>query len=405
MLEWEFGRLLTIAIKCMAAHEGKSIGETQQWIADELGWNVHMVRRWQRGERMPERREVEWLAEQAILKGRMPPDWLGKFLKAANFQGGETLIERLLGNDGYRCEFLDDRETDRGEIFARVREHVLQARRRLWVLNAHPREPSLEDYLTQIRCGEPEKRVRSLKSLLRQHTYYKQLITRAADMPGEFEYIRIVQLDDVNPDRPPRITLANTGYSYVYHFYDMLKKREQLKDRRKQIKAMLYAGTLLRDATFLIIDDHTLLWQVSGLRREMENGIQAQELRGLLTIQKRHQAQVVQQVASLYEHLWRGPHQGHIINVTLEDLSLLVSDVPLLENVLAPDLRQLLDDLWRIKTYLLFWETVQTVYDSEPSALRQIMCAEMMPAFKKQPDWSEALAWLLPDSKLRECLD
>lgn len=405
MLEWEFGRLLTMAIKCMAAHEEMSIGETQQWIAGELGWNVHVIRRWQRGERMPERREVEWLAEQAVLKGRMPPDWLADFVKAADFQEKEVLTYRLFGNDGYRCEFLDDRETDRGEIFARVREQVLQAQRRLWVLNAHPREPNLAEYLAQIRRGEPEKRVLSLKSLLRQHTYYKQLITRAADMPGEFEYIRIVQLDDVNPDSPPRITLENTGYSYVYHFYEMLKKREQLKDRRKQIKAMLYAGTLLRDATFLIIDDHTLLWQLSGLRGEMRNGVQAQELRGLLTIQKRHQAQAVQQVASLYEHLWRGPHQGHIINVTLEDLSLLVADVPPLEDVLFPDLGQLLDDLWRMEIYALFWEVAQTVYDSEPPALRQIMCAEMMPAFKKQPDWSEALAWLLPDSKLRECLD
>lgn len=90
-----FGRLLSGAIKSIAAYEGK----TEPIIEDELGNQMHLagktIQRYKAGHLPPEDHAVEVLAEAAIKRGYLGREWLQRFLRAARYPFAEKLLDQL----------------------------------------------------------------------------------------------------------------------------------------------------------------------------------------------------------------------------------------------------------------------------------------------------------------------
>ena len=92
----EFGRLLSQAIKCIAAREDRTVESVEQAIGDILGFSLHTVQRWRRGY-IPEPEVVNHLVEIAVRRGNMPPTWVRSFLAQARHPQPDRLIESLAG--------------------------------------------------------------------------------------------------------------------------------------------------------------------------------------------------------------------------------------------------------------------------------------------------------------------
>ncbi len=397
----EFGRLLSQAVRCIAAREDKPIERVEQELGDLLGFSIHTVQRWRRGY-VPDPNVVRRLAEVGVRRGNMPPGWLRRFLTQAQYHEADRVIEALAGQYGYICEFLDDRVIPGVEIFKRAQEYVLQAESRVWILNSHPREPTLQESLAEVQSGSLQERVLALEKLVSQHTYYERLIRRAVSKPGRFEYVRIVQVP-VCGEEHPVISLETTGYHYLYHFYRMLKERKESKAPGREIKVLLYAGSLLRDTTFAVIDEHTLLLQITGLTWP-SSGEPAYKLRGLLVIQSEARPNVVTQFADLFAYIRRGGREGKIENVTLADLDKFKDQIPPLEDEIVEPLDDLLEALWQAREFDSFIRVVQSVYGSDLHPLRQVL-VNLLPKYQRHSQWSLVLNALgTVDRELREFL-
>ncbi|RMF38053.1 MAG: caspase family protein [Chloroflexi bacterium] len=211
--------------------------------------------------------------------------------------------------------------------------------------------------------------------------------------------MRIVQVPE---DRHPEISPETTGYHYLYHFYQMLKERETSWRPGREINVLLYAGSLLRNTTFAVVDDHTLLIQITGLRRQ-STGATAYELRGLLVIQSEAHPSVVTQFADLFDYIRKG-HEGQITNVTLEDLERFRDQIPALESVIAGPLDGLLEDLWAAERFDDFNRVVRTIFDSHLPPLQQVLM-DLMPKYQQRPQWPLVLnALRTADPELYEAL-
>jgi len=90
-----FGRLLSGAIKSIAAYEGK----TEPIIEEELGQLIGIagktIQRYKAGHLPPEDRTVEILATAAIQRGYLGREWLQRFLHAARYPFADKLLDRL----------------------------------------------------------------------------------------------------------------------------------------------------------------------------------------------------------------------------------------------------------------------------------------------------------------------
>lgn len=395
----EFGRLVTKIIKCIAAHEEKLIRAVEQEIGTLLGFSVHTVQGWRRGNIPPDPEVVRQLAEIGVRRGRLELSWLRRFLAQARYSGTGRLIESLAVEYGQVCEFLDDRYVSPAEIFKQVQEYVFQAESRVWILNSHPRESPLEKSLQDLQSGAIEQRILALEKLVTQHAYYEQLIRRAALAPRGFEYVRIVQ---VPQERHPEISPETTGYHYLYHFYRMLKKREIHKMPGREINVLLYAGSLLRNTTFAVIDEHTLLIQITGLQRQ-QTGPVSYDLRGLLVIRSEARPSVVTQFADLFDYIRKG-HEGQVANVSLAHLERFRDQIPPLDREIVNPLGELLDDLWSDEQFDHFVRAVRVVYQSNLSRLRQVL-VDLMPQYQQRSQWPLILNVIGPDLELREFLD
>ena len=90
-----FGRLLSGAIKSIAAYEGK----TEPIIEEELGSQLHLagktIQRYKAGHLPPEVRTVGILAEAAVQRGYLGREWLQRFLHTTRYPFADQLLDRL----------------------------------------------------------------------------------------------------------------------------------------------------------------------------------------------------------------------------------------------------------------------------------------------------------------------
>ena len=87
-----FGELLNQGLKQLAAKQHQSIGDTHDYVAEEIGYSSTALHTWRRGEHLPNTPEtVERLAFIFVQQGGFDQVWVSRFLKAAQFESQERI--------------------------------------------------------------------------------------------------------------------------------------------------------------------------------------------------------------------------------------------------------------------------------------------------------------------------
>lgn len=154
------------------------------------------------------------------------------------------------------------------DLFEKAREFIFSAKERVWILNAHPKEPSLEQQIRWIREGREvdgqklsyqellTNRLLNARRLIQRHGYYDELLLKAQNInKGAFQYIRVVQALD------EKFSNEEIGYDYLRHFFKMTKVHREAREQNAQISVLLYKGAPRRNKTFVLVDEKYILVQ------------------------------------------------------------------------------------------------------------------------------------------------
>lgn len=343
-----FGQYLKWGIECVAAHQpgwksGRRKKMTKQdamaILGERCGRGPDAVERWARGHLPPDFKMVEDLAQACVEMGGMHRSWLHDFLNYAGHPSVEATVDLILIDGGSSVtRFLDDNEVPRVEIFDQLRRYVMAAQRKVRVLNTHLREPSLDMMRAEMRDGGLANRIAAAEKLLGQHTYYDEIVGRAEQLRDRnFEYVRLVQVSS------GVITPENTGYHYLRHFYRMLVMAEPDQPEtyagQPAIQVLLLQGIPVRNTTFILIDEHTLCLQITGVRADG-----SYELRGVQIIQDERPNGDPTRWGKLFDRLQQGA-EGHVVNVCRADLEVFEEVRRPLGELIAPELIDLIRDM------------------------------------------------------------
>ena len=94
-----FKKLLDEGISSVAKRQEKTIGAVQMEIAQELGYSVHTIEHWRRGN-IPKTSElVEGLVRYCIKKGRVDVTWAKSLLAQAHYPNVGPLLEELFNEE------------------------------------------------------------------------------------------------------------------------------------------------------------------------------------------------------------------------------------------------------------------------------------------------------------------
>ena len=91
----QFGERLSEGIGNVALKQGVNKRETEQRIADEMGFSLHAVRRWEKGHVPTQAEQVAFLLRYCITQGRVGRDWAYSLLTHANYPHRNALLEDI----------------------------------------------------------------------------------------------------------------------------------------------------------------------------------------------------------------------------------------------------------------------------------------------------------------------
>lgn len=239
----------------------------------------------------------------------------------------------LCNTDAVVSDCYRDEET----IFHKARGFIAQAEHKISILNAQPREPSLEMQLNWIRYGrfpDPAQlshyqklinRVDNARRFIQRHGYYDQIINRAQESNGAFQYIRVVQSGDLDPRR--------VGYDYLRHFYKMTAATQAAREQNTRISVRLYKGAPVRNTTFVIIDDKYILIQ----ENKQVDGVYIMDAFRVI-----HDPgpDILETFQSVYDNV-----KSHSTEVSHANVQTIYEKLPPLEEALVDVLWELIQDL------------------------------------------------------------
>lgn len=234
---------------------------------------------------------------------------------------------------------LSDYFDQEKDLFGVARELVLPAQERVWILNAHPKEPSLEQQIEWIREGcvdndrvlTPDElltnRLHHARRLVQRHGYYDELLLRAQKSRGEFQYIRVVQAPG------DKFGIEEIGYDYLRHFFKMTKVQKEAREQNALISVLLNKGAPRRNKTFVLVDNKYILVQDN----ELVDG--AFLMRGLRVIYD-PPSPLLKTFENIFEKI-----QSHSTEVSYASMKRMYESLPTLVEALVDPLIELISDL------------------------------------------------------------
>lgn len=151
-------------------------------------------------------------------------------------------------------------------IYEHVRQRIASAQRSVFVLNYHLDELEADSNLKKMQTEQLSERWTAALELLSIIGYYNDLVVKAT-RPGraQIRYRRLIQIAE-NPDTTdPSDTWESMGVAYHWHLSQMaqIAAKQRLGDSPATV--FLKKTPPFLDATFVIIDEHILILQISTI--------------------------------------------------------------------------------------------------------------------------------------------
>ena len=244
-------------------------------------------------------------------------------------------VDWIIDENAALSDYFDQEE----DLFGHAREFIFPAQERVWILNAHPKEPSLDQQTKWIRegCVDNGKvmtagellanRLQNARRLVQRHGYYDELLLRAQQSRGEFQYVRVVQAPG------DKFSIQEIGYDYLRHFFKMTKVQKEAREQNAQISVLLYKGVPHRNKTFVLVDKKYILVQDN----ELVDG--AFLMRGLRVIYD-PPATILKTFENIFEKI-----QSHSTEVSYASMKRMYESLPTLADALVYPLVELISDL------------------------------------------------------------
>lgn len=244
-------------------------------------------------------------------------------------------VDWIIGEHTAQSDYFDQEE----DLFERARSFILPAEERVWILNAHPKEPSLDQQIRWIQEGfvaDGESlttnellanRLHSAHRFIQRHGYYDELLLRAQNSRGEFQYIRVVQ----SPGE--KFNSQDIGYDYLRHFFKMTHVHREVRQDNSKINVLLYKGIPHRNKTFVIVDKRYILVQDNELREG------AFLMRGFRVIYDPPD-HILKTFENIFEKI-----QSRSTEVSYANMKRMYENLPMLANALTGPVVELISDL------------------------------------------------------------
>lgn len=244
-------------------------------------------------------------------------------------------VDWIIDENAIQSDYFDQEE----DLFERAREFIHPAHERVWILNAHPKEPSLDQQIRWIREGcvvnvkvltaneRLANRLRYARRLFQMQGYYDELLLRAQRAKGEFQYVRVVQA------LGEKFSNQEIGYDYLRHFFKMTKVQKEAWEQNAQISVLLYRGVPRRSKTFVLVDKEYILVQDN----ELVEG--AFLMRGLRVIYN-PPSTILKTFENIFEKI-----QSHSTEVSYASMKRMYESLPTLADVLIDPVVELISDL------------------------------------------------------------
>lgn len=244
-------------------------------------------------------------------------------------------VDWIIDENAALSDYFDRQE----DIFERARKYVSEAQERVWILNAHPKEPSLEQQIKWIREGRAvnEKvstadellvmRLQYTRSLIQWYRFSYELLQRARQARGKFQYIRVVQAPG------DKFSSQEIGYDYLRHFFKMTEAHKEAREQNAQISVLLYKGIPRRNKTFVLVDKKYILIQ------DNESGEETILMRGFRVIYNPPPT-LLKTFENIFEKI-----QGHSTEVSYVSMKRMYESLPTLVDAFIDSLVELISDL------------------------------------------------------------
>ncbi len=234
---------------------------------------------------------------------------------------------------------LSDYFDQEDDLFEQARNFISRAQERVWILNAHPKEPSLDQQIKWIREGRVvngkaltadellTKRLHYARRLIQWHRFSYELLLRAQRARGEFQYIRVVQTPG------DKFSSQGIGYDYLRHFFKMTEVQKEAREQNAQISVLLYKGIPRRNKTFVLVDKKYILIQDNELVEETIL------MRGFRVIYD-PPSTILKTFENIFEKI-----QSHSTEVSYASMKRMYESLPTLVNAFIDPLVELISDL------------------------------------------------------------
>lgn len=163
-------------------------------------------------------------------------------------------------------------------LYEKVRAYVQRAERSIYILNNH-----LDDSIDERKIAQPytyTERWRAAMDLLSSLTYYNTLVLNATrtDRPP-IRYHRLIQVPDVTE------AWHQMGFAYRWHLVQMAQIAAQQRQAGGVITIALKQCPPTLDTTFVIVDEHTVLLQLSRIHNTDDPSNAARTLQAIVMIE------------------------------------------------------------------------------------------------------------------------